>query len=199
MLKPLVIPAGAGRQPCRSFAMSRQYLLGSQQTPRYPTLTTDHLFVSRLNKIRLMPLYPRACTLWDKLDARLMSWYTDYHARLRFQGGRAVLKSIIKQAALKAFPSAKKCPAVHDGLRARFQQQRGQRNCEATPSPARWQRATCAGEGMHQHCRCLVHAGMVLPAEVLKQGSSEDVDLSLLLVDEEKLPASMRLTSDATM
>jgi hypothetical protein len=31
-------------------------------------------------------------------------------------------------------------------------------------------------------------AGMVLPAKVLKQGSSEDVDLSLLLVDEQKLP-----------
>jgi len=39
-------------------------------------------------------------------------------------------------------------------------------------------------------------AGMVLPvlpAKVLKQGSSEDVDLSLLLVDEEKLLTSIRL------
>ena len=35
-------------------------------------------------------------------------------------------------------------------------------------------------------------AGVVLPAKVLKQGS-EDVDLTLLLVDEEKLPASVRL------
>jgi Trypsin-like peptidase domain len=33
----------------------------------------------------------------------------------------------------------------------------------------------------------------VLPAKVLKQGSSEDVDLSLLLVDEEKLLTSIRL------
>src|SRR6266511_5649088 len=31
-------------------------------------------------------------------------------------------------------------------------------------------------------------AGVRLPAKVLKQGSSEDVDLSLLSVDEEKLP-----------
>jgi Trypsin-like peptidase domain len=36
-------------------------------------------------------------------------------------------------------------------------------------------------------------AGMVLPAKVLKQGSSEGVDLSLLLIDEEKLPTSIRL------
>jgi hypothetical protein len=39
-------------------------------------------------------------------------------------------------------------------------------------------------------------AGMVLPelpAKILKQGSSEDVDLSLLLVDEEKLLTSIRL------
>ena len=33
----------------------------------------------------------------------------------------------------------------------------------------------------------------VLPARVLKQGSSEDVDLSLLLVEEEKLLTSIRL------
>jgi hypothetical protein len=33
-------------------------------------------------------------------------------------------------------------------------------------------------------------AGVVLPANVLKQGSFEDVDLSLLTVDEEKVPAS---------
>jgi hypothetical protein len=33
----------------------------------------------------------------------------------------------------------------------------------------------------------------VLPAKILKQGSSEDVDLSLLLVDEEKLLSSVRL------
>jgi hypothetical protein len=33
----------------------------------------------------------------------------------------------------------------------------------------------------------------VLPAKVLKQGSSEDVDLSLLLVEEEKLFTSVRL------
>ena len=32
-------------------------------------------------------------------------------------------------------------------------------------------------------------AGVVLPAQVLKQGSSEDVDLSLLWVDEQKLPS----------
>jgi hypothetical protein len=31
-------------------------------------------------------------------------------------------------------------------------------------------------------------AGVVLPAKVLKQGSLEDVHLSLLLVDQEKLP-----------
>jgi hypothetical protein len=36
-------------------------------------------------------------------------------------------------------------------------------------------------------------AGMVLPAKVLKQGSSKDVDLSLLLVDEEKLPTNIEL------
>jgi Trypsin-like peptidase domain len=35
-------------------------------------------------------------------------------------------------------------------------------------------------------------AGVVLPAKVLKQGAFEDVDLSLLLVDEEKLPARIR-------
>jgi hypothetical protein len=34
-------------------------------------------------------------------------------------------------------------------------------------------------------------AGVVLLAKVLKQGSAEDVDLSLLLVDEKKLPASI--------
>jgi len=33
-------------------------------------------------------------------------------------------------------------------------------------------------------------AGVVLPARVLKQGSFEDVDLSVLSVDEQKLPAS---------
>jgi len=36
-------------------------------------------------------------------------------------------------------------------------------------------------------------AGVVLPAKVLKQGSLEDVDLSLLLVDHEKLPKSIKL------
>ena len=36
-------------------------------------------------------------------------------------------------------------------------------------------------------------AGVILPAKILKQGSPEDVDLSLLLVDEEKLPPRMRL------
>jgi S1-C subfamily serine protease len=36
-------------------------------------------------------------------------------------------------------------------------------------------------------------AGVVLPAKVLKQGSLEDMDLSLLLVDEEKLPSSIGL------
>src|SRR5262249_47388137 len=36
-------------------------------------------------------------------------------------------------------------------------------------------------------------AGVVLPAKVLKQGSLEDVDLSLLLVDQEKLPSRMKL------
>jgi hypothetical protein len=34
-------------------------------------------------------------------------------------------------------------------------------------------------------------AGVVLPAKVLKQGSLEDVDLSLLVVDYEKLPKSI--------
>jgi hypothetical protein len=42
-------------------------------------------------------------------------------------------------------------------------------------------------------------AGVVLPAKVLKQGSSEDVDLSLLLVDEEKLPPEYEATPDATV
>ena len=36
-------------------------------------------------------------------------------------------------------------------------------------------------------------AGVVLPAKVLKQGSFEDEDLSLLMVDEEKLPRSIEL------
>src|SRR5262249_28514030 len=36
-------------------------------------------------------------------------------------------------------------------------------------------------------------AGVVLPAKVLKQGSLEGVDLSLLLVDQGKLPSSMKL------
>src|SRR5215831_1291563 len=36
-------------------------------------------------------------------------------------------------------------------------------------------------------------AGVEVPAKVLKQGSPEDVDLSLLQVDEQKLPASQRL------
>jgi len=36
-------------------------------------------------------------------------------------------------------------------------------------------------------------AGVVLPAKVLKQGSLEDVDLSLLLVDHEKLPKRIKL------
>jgi hypothetical protein len=36
-------------------------------------------------------------------------------------------------------------------------------------------------------------AGVDLPAKVLKQGSFEDVDLSLLLVDEEQVPASIAL------
>ena len=36
-------------------------------------------------------------------------------------------------------------------------------------------------------------AGMEVPAKVLKQSSPEDVDLSLLQVDEQKLPASQRL------
>jgi hypothetical protein len=35
-------------------------------------------------------------------------------------------------------------------------------------------------------------AGMALPAELLKQGVLEDVDLSLLRIDEEKLPESVR-------
>jgi Trypsin-like peptidase domain len=34
-------------------------------------------------------------------------------------------------------------------------------------------------------------AGAVFPAQVLKQGSFEDVDLSLLLVDQEKVPAGL--------
>jgi Trypsin-like peptidase domain len=38
-------------------------------------------------------------------------------------------------------------------------------------------------------------AGMVLPAKVLKQGSVEDVDLSLLSIDEANLPASVKLPS----
>lgn len=36
-------------------------------------------------------------------------------------------------------------------------------------------------------------AGVVLPAKVLKQGAFEDVDLSVLSVDEQKLPASIGL------
>ena len=36
-------------------------------------------------------------------------------------------------------------------------------------------------------------AGVELPAKVLKQGSLEDVDLTLLLVDEEKLPTNIKL------
>jgi hypothetical protein len=36
-------------------------------------------------------------------------------------------------------------------------------------------------------------AGVVLPAKVLKQGSLEDVDLSLLLVDQDKLPKNIKL------
>jgi len=40
-------------------------------------------------------------------------------------------------------------------------------------------------------------AGVVLPAKLLKQGSAEDVDLSLLMVDEQKLSA--RLPPDATL
>jgi hypothetical protein len=36
-------------------------------------------------------------------------------------------------------------------------------------------------------------AGVVLPAKLLKQGSVEDVDLSLLLIDKEKLPAAIEL------
>jgi hypothetical protein len=36
-------------------------------------------------------------------------------------------------------------------------------------------------------------AGVVLPGKLLKQGSAEDVDLSLLLIDEEKLPATVKL------
>lgn len=36
-------------------------------------------------------------------------------------------------------------------------------------------------------------AGVLLPAKVLKQGSAEDVDLSLLLIEEKKLPATIEL------
>jgi hypothetical protein len=36
-------------------------------------------------------------------------------------------------------------------------------------------------------------AGLVLPAKVLKQGAFDDVDLSLLLVEEGKLPATVEL------
>ena len=36
-------------------------------------------------------------------------------------------------------------------------------------------------------------AGVVLPGKLLKQASAEDVDLSLLLIDEEKLPATVQL------
>jgi hypothetical protein len=36
-------------------------------------------------------------------------------------------------------------------------------------------------------------AGVALPAKLLKQGSVEDVDLSLLLIDEEKLPTATEL------
>jgi hypothetical protein len=36
-------------------------------------------------------------------------------------------------------------------------------------------------------------AGVALPARLLKQGSVEEVDLSLLLIDEEKLPATVHL------
>jgi hypothetical protein len=36
-------------------------------------------------------------------------------------------------------------------------------------------------------------AGVTLPAKLLKQGSLEDVDLSLLLFEEEKLPSSIQL------
>jgi hypothetical protein len=36
-------------------------------------------------------------------------------------------------------------------------------------------------------------AGVVLPAKLLKQGSAEDVDLSLLLINEEKIPATVQL------
>ena len=38
-------------------------------------------------------------------------------------------------------------------------------------------------------------AGVVLPAKVLKQGSVEDVDLSLLSIDEANLPGSVKLPS----
>jgi S1-C subfamily serine protease len=38
-------------------------------------------------------------------------------------------------------------------------------------------------------------AGLVLPANVLKQGSVEDVDLSLLSIDEANLPGSVKLPS----
>ena len=36
-------------------------------------------------------------------------------------------------------------------------------------------------------------AGVLFPAKVLKQGSAEDVDLSLLLIEEKKLPATIEL------
>jgi hypothetical protein len=36
-------------------------------------------------------------------------------------------------------------------------------------------------------------AGVILPAKVLKQGSLDELDLSLLLVDHKKLPTSMKL------
>jgi hypothetical protein len=39
--------------------------------------------------------------------------------------------------------------------------------------------------------------GVILPAKVLKQGSAEDVDLSLLLVDEQK--TACEATQDATL
>jgi hypothetical protein len=35
---------------------------------------------------------------------------------------------------------------------------------------------------------------VILPAKLVKQGIFEDVDLSLLLVEEEKLPARIKLT-----
>jgi hypothetical protein len=40
-------------------------------------------------------------------------------------------------------------------------------------------------------------AGVILPAKVLKQGSAEDVDLSLLLVDEQK--TACEATQDPTL